>query len=334
MGRRFTFRRPFDFALRETVATKQRTTTLFTEAYINEASGAIVNADDTVTSTVVNTTVASLVRTEFEDVLTATVTNVTAAQLAVTSTDDTVTATTKNVTAAQGAITEQPDSVATTVIIRVLVTGAITETSDTATSTTTNVTTATAAIDEAGDTLLSTVINTTYATGAITEKADTNKIKGWAEGIDVTGRLDDGAATIATTLLIDLGIGTSATASEAWPVFISSEPEKPDNCITVLDTPGEDQGRYMMGGKRVERKGFQFVVRAKDYETGWLKAHALAVLLDEEIQNTTVTIGATDYNIAAFKRTSQVLHVGRDKPASGREIFTINATASINQVIT
>lgn len=333
MSRRFTFRRPFDVALRQAVSSKQRATVLYSEAYINEASGAITNGDDTTTSTVVNVTVASLNRTEFADVVTATTENTTIANLSVVNTDDSVSTTVANVTAAQASITEQSDTANSTTTITVLVSGSVTEAADTASASTTNVTVATSAITETLDLMVSTVINLTYASGTVTEKADTTKFKGWADGIDVTGRLDDGAASISAQMLIDAGLGTAPSAAQAWPIYISSEPEKPDNCIVIFDTAAVDQGRYMKGGKRVERKGFQFLVRSADYETGYLKAHALAVALDESIRNTTVTIGPTTYDIAAFSRTSGVLHLGRDKDNSRREHFSINATASINQVV-
>lgn len=65
--------------------------------------------------------------------------------------------------------------------------------------------------------------------------------------------------------------GTSAGASSGWPIFIGSEPEQPNDCITLYDTPGEPPNpKWLLDFPR-----FMARVRSHSYEQGFAKAGEL-----------------------------------------------------------
>ena len=144
------------------------------------------------------------------------------------------------------------------------------------------------------------------------------------------GTLTHSPATAIQSLLIALGVATDPASSAAWPVYASAEPDTPDNCITVYDTAGRDEGRRMTDGQRNERSGFQVRVRSKDHATGYTKARAIAVAMDGVLRQT-VLVSTQHYLIWAVTRSSDVLALGPESPSSKRPIFTVNATASIKQ---
>ena len=87
----------------------------------------------------------------------------------------------------------------------------------------------------------------------------------------------------------------------------------------------------MITGQRQEHPGFQIGVRAANHQTGYVKAKAIAIALDEDVKYTGVTVSATTYIVYAVSRSSDVLALGKETPNSKRDLFTINATASLRQ---
>lgn len=60
-------------------------------------------------------------------------------------------------------------------------------------------------------------------------------------------------------------------ASGGWPIFIGSEPDSPNDCITLYDTPGgAPNPKWLLDYPR-----FLARVRSKDYEQGFAKAEEL-----------------------------------------------------------
>ena len=145
----------------------------------------------------------------------------------------------------------------------------------------------------------------------------------------MSGALTHSPADIVRTRLIELTLGTNPASNTAWPIFVSSEPDTPDNCITIYDTLGRDQGRVMWTGERQEMHGIQVRIRSQTHALGYTKARAIAVALDESIESDLVTIDATDYCLHSITRTSDVLALGLQKPASRRYLFTVNALVSV-----
>lgn len=147
----------------------------------------------------------------------------------------------------------------------------------------------------------------------------------------MSGSLAHSPAEIIGQLLIDLAIGTDSQSAD-WSVFIGSEPDEPDESITVYDTANILQGTAMPTGETQEQHGIQIRVRAGTRPTGWALANSIVTKLDTQVNQDIVTIGATSYNVHSVDRTSGPFPIGKESPLSKREIFTINATASIRQI--
>ena len=71
--------------------------------------------------------------------------------------------------------------------------------------------------------------------------------------------------------LVLLGLVTSPDDSLAWPCYVSSMPDTPDDCVCLYDTAGVLQGRDMPTGTVAESYGVQIKLRAVDYPTGYNK---------------------------------------------------------------
>lgn len=146
----------------------------------------------------------------------------------------------------------------------------------------------------------------------------------------MSGSLEHSPADILRNLLVNLGLGTTPSDSGSWPVYASLMPDTPDNVITLIDTAGVKQGRIQTSGEIQEHYGVQLLIRSTTHPVGYTKAQALAVALDENIQNNTVTISGTTYDVDAVSRRGNVLSLGEEEE-SNRRLFSINAIVSINQ---
>ncbi len=145
--------------------------------------------------------------------------------------------------------------------------------------------------------------------------------------------MNNSPAEIARQLLVDLGIGVApATPPSDWMAYDSSEPSIPDNCLTIYDTAGSSDGRYMHDGELRYHYGLQFRIRSKDHPTGWVKADALRTALSQVyVQH--VTIGSTNYVVHAITKIGEILVLGKDAPNSKRSLFTVNTTIAFSPYI-
>lgn len=141
-------------------------------------------------------------------------------------------------------------------------------------------------------------------------------------------------ANVMKWLLVALGVGTSPELSplQAWPLYDSSEPGQPDNCITLYDTQGTDDGRSMLDGKLWQHHGFQVRVRSTDQPTGQLKADAVRLCLSQTIYHNSVNRQGKTYRVWNCAKIGQTIYIGKDKPRSERSLFTINATVALEQL--
>lgn len=147
------------------------------------------------------------------------------------------------------------------------------------------------------------------------------------------GSLAHSPADVVRRLLIALGHGTAPSASGLWPIYHPDMPNAPDNAIVVRDTEGVNHGRAGPDAERAEHYGVQVLVRsnADDDTDGWVKANAVAIALDEDAFDASVTIGASTYCVYTINRTGPVIPLGKELPPSKRYLFSINALASIRQ---
>jgi len=147
----------------------------------------------------------------------------------------------------------------------------------------------------------------------------------------MAGSLAHAPADIIRQLMVDLSLGTAPSAAGTWPVYVGQEPNTPDKCLTVYGTSSVHQGRVMDNGEVQERVGFQVRIRAANYVDAETKASAIAISFDQSIERTSVTVGANVYRVNSISRTSGPIDIGKNVPATKRDIFTYNATASIKQ---
>lgn len=144
--------------------------------------------------------------------------------------------------------------------------------------------------------------------------------------------LAHGPADVARWALVAKGAGSDPDDTDpdtgkpvgAWPIYASGEPPSPDNCLTLTDTAARSDGASMTDGEEYLHWGVQIRVRAGDYPTGFAKAEALRVLLNEGVYDYTVAIGSARYLIHCFSNTN-LLRMGKEAGASKRDVFTVNA---------
>lgn len=150
--------------------------------------------------------------------------------------------------------------------------------------------------------------------------------------------LDESPAHIVAVLLADLGYGADPEVGGDWPIYDGLEPDTPDNCITIFDTPGELQGTVQIDGEIQERFGLQIRIRCSSQTVGWTKANALAVVCDQVVSQNTVIIGSNQYLVTTITRRGGILNLGRERPQTGgqgvtskRSVYTFNAVVSVHK---
>lgn len=155
----------------------------------------------------------------------------------------------------------------------------------------------------------------------------------------MTGALTDSPARITSLMLIDLGLGTTGGGGGSWPVTTSQTPDSPDEVIGVFDTTGRKDGRAMVDGMTFFKYGIMVRIRSGTHTSGFTKAHAVAIALDENVLRKQVNVGASIYIVQAVSRTGSVNVVGKEpiggqgQLVSRRNLFTINAVVSLRQTV-
>ncbi len=143
-------------------------------------------------------------------------------------------------------------------------------------------------------------------------------------------------AEVIRALLVASGLTSDPpappTAPSAWPCYATNEPSTPDDCVTVYDTAGRMDGRDMVDGQQNIHRGVQVRVRSTDHPTGYQKAEAVAVWLDEGVNQAVVTISSNSYLVFCVNRTGDVLVLGKNVPGTKRSLFTINLVAPIRRL--
>lgn len=154
----------------------------------------------------------------------------------------------------------------------------------------------------------------------------------------MAGPLANSPAAVIRRLLVNKGMGSdppvadTAAGKGSWPIYYSYMGDKsPDSAIAVYDSEGHLQGRVMIDGETQERHGLQIIVRGAGHDAAYAKARAIADLLDRNVYQNTVSIGAHRYTVQSVGRTSDVLAMGKE-PGTKRSLFSINATATLRQV--
>jgi len=144
---------------------------------------------------------------------------------------------------------------------------------------------------------------------------------------------DHSPADVLRWLLIDLGVLGMPPAAGAWPGHCNFEPSVPDECVTLYDTVGNDDGREMNSGKLYNHPGVQVRVRSKSIPSGHSKASQIRTALAESINVSRISIDGVTYLVQAVTRIGQVIPIGRETQTStGRFVHTVNATLSLRKL--
>jgi hypothetical protein len=130
-------------------------------------------------------------------------------------------------------------------------------------------------------------------------------------------------ADIVRTLL-------SINLFEVWPVYVDSEPNTPDSVITIYDTSPRPDGRSMIDGEVWLHYGIQLRIRSLDHPTGYAKATSIHDTLAEQVKRASVTLGGSVYLVWSVSPKG-VIRMGKDKPSTKRNIFTVNALCPITR---
>ena len=147
--------------------------------------------------------------------------------------------------------------------------------------------------------------------------------------------LNHSPADVVGQLLVDLGLGTSADVDTdadlgQWPVGVGNELEYPDETLTVYDTAGRTDARFMPDGHLAEHHGIQLRVRGRDQQTAHLKARGVRRSLLTDVYDRTVYLAddvgtaATAYVVHAVVGAGNVLSLGKNVPNDARSLFTVN----------
>lgn len=139
-------------------------------------------------------------------------------------------------------------------------------------------------------------------------------------------------ARVLAKLLVDLGVGGDPEASPlpAWPVGWGQERSDPDNVITCRGAAADLQSRDQFGTQQ-QREGVTVRVRSGTEGAGQTKGAAVQAALDA-VDLRPVTVGGSTYRVWSVHRTSGLLHLGKDKPGSHRDVFTLNVLVTLTQL--
>lgn len=143
--------------------------------------------------------------------------------------------------------------------------------------------------------------------------------------------LQHSPADIVAQHLVDAGLGTDPLANKDWSIFATSEPNLPDNVITVRDTAGMSDGRTM-DGQLQDHFGIQIRVRAQTHNLGHRKLNSIRVYISEQVLQRNVTLDGIKYLIACYSHIGQIIYLGKNVPNSKHSLFTLNCTVPVDQI--
>lgn len=130
--------------------------------------------------------------------------------------------------------------------------------------------------------------------------------------------------------MLELALGSQISDNDDWPIFDTSMPNAPDDCIVVSDTDPMLDGRTQVDGETQEHFGFQVKIRTKSPVLGYRKLAAISAAFDdpEQVLRLPVDVGINHYLVQAISRRTGIIKMGKEA-VSARHLWAINCTASI-----
>lgn len=128
--------------------------------------------------------------------------------------------------------------------------------------------------------------------------------------------------------MLELALGSQISDNDDWPIFDTSMPNAPDDCIVVTDTDSMMDGRTQVDGETQEHFGFQVKIRTKSPVLGYRKLMEVSNSFDSGVLRFPVDVGVNHYQIQSVSRRTGIIKMGKE-PVSARHLWAINCTASI-----
>lgn len=150
--------------------------------------------------------------------------------------------------------------------------------------------------------------------------------------------MTDSPADVLQHYLVARSLATLGGAGGTWPAFSNGEPSSPDNCITVYDTDGVDNGRPMIDGGDAGPEGIQIRVRGTTHAIGWAKVNAIKDNLESSDPTVgpyrygPLTVNARSYRIQCVVKIGNVIPLGKMVPQNRLSLFTLNALVRIEDL--
>ncbi len=138
---------------------------------------------------------------------------------------------------------------------------------------------------------------------------------------------------ILQEVLIGLGLGSDPDDVDVWPISAPTEPDSPDECITVQEYTGIETGSNALSGQMYVHYGLQVRIRARDDGTGPVKAHAIFKALNQSINAYAVSIEDSLYCVDSVTTSGTVNRLGYLRPENRLLLYTVNCTADIKRLI-
>lgn len=141
------------------------------------------------------------------------------------------------------------------------------------------------------------------------------------------GQLNHSPAEVLQKVLVALELcsepPTDNYSPGSWPVFVSNEPDRPTECVTLFDTTGIFNGRTMVDGEKQGHYGIQIRLRSETYAAGFQKIYRICTTLDE-MYYIVVTIEGSQYRVQCANRTNDPVSLGKQVPANRNDLFTVD----------
>lgn len=135
---------------------------------------------------------------------------------------------------------------------------------------------------------------------------------------------------IIRQFLIEEGLGFDYSLKVDWAVFSGSEPDEPDNSITIISTRGTLDGRIHETGETVEHYGFQTRIRGKTDSLASAKGRQIIVAYNSVLRRL-ITVNNQDLKIQAITLKSPLLASGQEVKRR-RQVYVFNSIVTIDEV--
>ena len=139
--------------------------------------------------------------------------------------------------------------------------------------------------------------------------------------------LSTSVISIIQTYLVGEGIVTEPSDGGDWPLYTSHLPDVIGDCGAIYDRSGKLDGK-LSNGEVISHPGIQLSIRSDDYETGYAKAEAIALLLDG-VNKETVVIGTDSYLLQNVSRAAFIIS---NIDAKRRFLFMVNFLVTLKKL--